>query len=326
MYSCLVAKNNEDKKMQSHRDHHIHELTTATIVDLLEKSAWKNDNQTITSANTNDDDLEEPDEQWIAINENTSGINAFSDITFDPHVKRILDVGGGKFDCNQNYMKHQKNIDLLVWDPYNRSQSHNDQIQAEVSKNKVDAVTSMSVLNVIPEADVRLAHINTLKAALVIGGKAYFKVWSGAQPLKGTYLPSATDAAYQANAYADRFLREIEIVFGMGNVKLDRNIPNLIVAVKTRESHTSEHDITRIKKKSEKECTLLSCIKEKSISHLYSRSNIFKLFSTHSSFIKKMEDDFIKNNRHANENLQHEYDKRYGLVLYKKDNGMRAPT
>ena len=32
----------------------------------------------------------------MAVGDNTEGTNAFSDIKFDNHVKRMLDVGGGK--------------------------------------------------------------------------------------------------------------------------------------------------------------------------------------------------------------------------------------
>lgn len=303
--------------MYSHQDHYIHELTVKTISNILENGAWKFDNQTITSAITDSIDKEEkdPDEKLVTIGENTNGIYAFSDITFDNEVKRILDVGGGKYDFNRNFLKRKKNIDLLIWDPYNRSSSHNKNVHAEVINNKVDAATSMSVLNVIPEPEVRLAHINTLKAALAIGGKAYFKIWSGKSPLQQSYLPSATESSYQANAYADRFLREIEIVFGIENVKMDKTIPNLIVAIKLTEDHTTQHDIIRIQKASEKELIFLTKVREKSISKLYSRDAILKLFSTNLSFFKKIEDEFIEQNRHIDSRLQREYDKNHGLVL-----------
>lgn len=301
--------------MPLHRDQYVHELPTKSILNILEHGAWSVDDQSITSAITNDNDLKEPDVQLMAIGENTAGINAFSDIKFTHNVKRVLDVGGGRYDCNRNYMRRERNIELLVWDPYNRTQTHNARIQAEVMGQKVDAVTSMSVLNVVPEVAVRLAHISTLKAALTLGGKAYFKIWPGEAPLKGTYLPSSTDTYYQANSYADRFLREIEIVFG--NARLDDSVPNLIVAVKLTESNTSQHDIALIQKKSEKELALLTRVREIEMSVLYSRNNIFKLFSANLSLYKKMEDDFIEQNRHSDPKLQHEYDQKYGLVLYK---------
>lgn len=303
--------------MHSHQDHYIHELTVDTILNILKNSAWKVENQTLTSAITDNNNIEEPDYEKLMLGENTSGINAFVDMSFDKSVKRVLDIGGGKYDCNRQYLQRTRDIDLLVWDPYNRPHSHNTCVQAAVESEKVDAATSMSVLNVIPDPEVRLAHINTLKAALIIGGKAYFKVWPGAIPLKGGYLPSATKSSYQANAYADRFLREIEIVFGIGNVRIDDTTPNLIIAIKQTEAHTSRSDIIHIQKKSENEAVILKKTKEKTVSYLYSRNNIFKLFSSNLSFIKKLEKEFVEQNRHHDPRLRNEYDKTRGLVLHR---------
>lgn len=304
--------------MRSHQDHYIHQLTVKTITTILKNGAWQAENQSITSAITNDNDLEKPNDHLRAIGENTAGTNAFSDVEFDHKVKRILDVGGGKYDSNRNYLKRERNIDLAVWDPYNRSSAHNNRVEKEVTSNPVDAVTSMSVLNVIPETEVRLAHISTLKAALILGGKAYFKIWPGEYPLQGSYLPAATEAYYQANAYADRFLREIELVFGRGQVKLDTRIPNLIIAVKSSEAQTSESGIILIQNASKKDLEKLSLIRERSIRLLYSRTNIFKLFSTNLSFFKKFETQFIEENRHSDSKIQREYDKARGLVLYNR--------
>lgn len=304
--------------MPLYQDRNIHELTVETISELLEKSAWKTDNQTITSAITNDNDLEDTHTISTTTVENTDGVSAFSDIKFDKRVKRVLDVGGGKYDCNCNYMQRTRNIELLVWDPYNRSSSHNTLVQTEVVHNNVDAATSMSVLNVISEPEARLAHINTLKAALVIGGKAYFKLYLGEPPLRGSYLPFITESYYQANSYADRFLREIEIVFGIGNVHIDKSVPNLIVAIKLTNNSTEQHDIVRILRNSQKESVLLSRIREKSMNVLCGRANIYQLLSTGLSFFKKLENQFIEQNRHMDSKLQQEHDKRYGLVLYKK--------
>lgn len=174
----------------------------------------------------------------------------FADLKFDRAVKRILDVGGGKYDCCHDYMK-SRGIDLLVWDPYNRSRKHNIDIQSSVTLESVDAATSMAVLNVIPELEVRLAHICTLKAALAIAGVAYFKVWPGEGLLKGSYKPTVNSygcPGYQANAYADRFLREVQLVFGLNNAKLHETIPNLIIARKISNDSTSQAEIELIQK------------------------------------------------------------------------------
>lgn len=78
----------------------------------------------------------------MAMDENTDGINAFADIKFDDGIKRILDVGGGKFACKVDYLR-EKNIQLLVWDPYNRSTEHNEIIRKQIIANRVDVATSI---------------------------------------------------------------------------------------------------------------------------------------------------------------------------------------
>ncbi|MHB1947879.1 MAG: hypothetical protein ACYCQI_07190 [Gammaproteobacteria bacterium] len=233
----------------------IHTLDSGKIFHILHSSAWKTLDQEITSAETNNDRNVEPDMKSIQLGENTCGVDAFADLTFDKTVKRILDVGGGKYDYCHDHMK-SRNIDLLVWDPYNRPKEHNLDIQKSVTNKKVDAATSMAVLNVIPEPEVRLAHICTLKEALVVNGVAYFKVWPGEGALKGSYKPTVNSyghPGYQANAHADRFLREVQIVFGLNNAKLHETIPNLIVAIKKSDEPTSKAEIELIQKLSTKD-------------------------------------------------------------------------
>lgn len=246
----------------------LHELNTAQILEILGNGQWKTSSQTITSAETNDNNLSTPDENWPQ-SENTAGVNAFHDIQFDKNVKRVLDVGGGKFDCNRDYLKTARNITLHVWDPYNRSTTHNLQVEHEIANSKVDAATSMSVLNVIPEVNVRLAHIVTVWKALNINGKAYFKIWPGEGILKGTYLPASTATSYQANAFFDRFIREIQIVFGINCVTIDKNIPNLIVATKKSDFHLSPKTIRRIKEISLNERKMLAKKQENSMDKIH---------------------------------------------------------
>lgn len=228
--------------MSSHHDHYIHDLSLNIILDILKDGEWKTANQAITHQNGSS----VPNKNWQLIDENISGINAFAGIDFGSGVKRMLDVGGGRHDNNKTYLKHDKQIELLVWDPFNRTQDHNDKIKADVLTNKVDAATSMSVLNVIAEPAVRLAHIVTLKAALRATGKAYFKIWPGDWPFHGSYFPVKTESAYQANAYANRFIREIEIVFGSNHVRAHESIPNLIVATKITNTPTSTEEVEHI--------------------------------------------------------------------------------
>ncbi len=207
----------------------IHTLNSGKIFHILQSGAWKTLGQEITSAETNNDRNAEPEMKNIEAGENACGVDAFADLKFDRTVKRALDVGGGKYDFCRDYMK-AKGIELLVWDPYNRPKVHNENVEKSVTNQNVDAATSMAVLNVIPESESRLAHICTLKEALVINGIAYFKIWPGEGTLKGSYKPTVNSygyPGYQANAYPDRFLREIQLVFGLSNVRLHETIPNL---------------------------------------------------------------------------------------------------
>lgn len=300
--------------MISHRESFIHDMTPERIAEIIQNDAWKVNNQSITSSVTNDNNLENIDHEWGEVEENTSGINAFADIQFDNDAKRILDVGGGRYDNNRKYMKRERDIELLVWDPFNRSQMHNTPVRESIEVQKADAATSMSVLNVIPEVESRLAHITTLKVAVKAGGMAYFKIWPGDKPLIGTYLPLFTSNSYQANSYADRFIREIEIVFGIGNVKIHDSIKNLIVAKKINEYHTDLNEIIPIQNKSKEEVMILDKRKADSINKLYCNEKIKKIFLTRHSFFKKVENDFIERYRHQYPGIQHEYDKRFGLI------------
>lgn len=141
---------------------YVHELDANIIITILKDSAFATCNQSITSSETNTYSPQYPNESLLEVGENTSGSEAFADLKFDSHVVRVLDIGGGKFDSNQHYMA-TRGIELLVWDPYNRPFEHNSEILTAISQQKAQAVTSMSVLNVIPEVETRLAHIYTEK-------------------------------------------------------------------------------------------------------------------------------------------------------------------
>jgi hypothetical protein len=231
-------------------EYFIHDLTSERIAVILQSSAWTTAQQEISSAETNNDCCPEPNLKNLAAGENTCGVDAFVDLEFGADVNMILDVGGGKFDVCRDYLQ-KRGIDLLVYDPYNRTQEHNEKIKWMVANQKVAAATSMSVLNVVAEPEARLAHICTLKDALQINGMAYFKMWPGEGELKGCYQPTVNSyghPGFQANAYADRFLREVQLVFGVENAMLHAAIPNLIVAKKITDEPTDKNEIECIQR------------------------------------------------------------------------------
>jgi len=65
--------------------------------------------------------------------------------------KRVLDYGGGKYNNFKDWLKENYNIDLLIYDPYNRTKEEND----HALENPIfDLVLCSNVLNVIKEEEV----------------------------------------------------------------------------------------------------------------------------------------------------------------------------
>jgi len=73
-----------------------------------------------------------------------------------------LDIGGGKYDLMTEALK-EKGVDNLIFDPYNRSQKHNDDVLMICRQFGADTVTIFNVLNVIKEYEMQ---INVLNLAL----------------------------------------------------------------------------------------------------------------------------------------------------------------
>lgn len=299
--------------MRSHHDEFLHEIRSEDILFILKTGQWQAYNHEVSSALTNTNDHVVLDEQAIESIENTSGIDAYRDIAFDQHVKRVLDVGGGKYDCNRNHMRDKKKINLLVWDPFNRSSHHNTDVQNDVTQSRVDAAVSMSVLNVVPDIKSRLAHIATVWASLKNGGKAYFKIWPGEDLFRGTYLPIEAESYYQANAFSDRFNREIQVVFGDLNVRIDDCVPNLVVAIKANNRYLTVEQIESIQESSKNDMQVLSQIRQSSVEKLFKRE--YGLMKYSALFFKRFEDEMIEENRHQNAEFQKTYDKKFGLMM-----------
>jgi len=233
------------------RKNYLSEFSADEIIAMLKHTAWRIPDQTVSSASTNtmfkDSEQAQFENAKKHPKENTSGVVAFSDIPFIGGIMRVLDVGGGQSDQNKDYMARTKGVELLVWDPFNRSDQHNKAVKRSIKLQLADAATSMSILNVIPNIEARLAHITTVMQATKVGGFCYFKVWSGEGENKGTGVAIETSEAYQANAPAKRFLNEIRAVFGLENVYLDEMVQNLIVAKKCTDNLPAVGEIEKIR-------------------------------------------------------------------------------
>jgi hypothetical protein len=85
-----------------------------------------------------------------------------------------FDIGGGKYDLMTKKLL-EKNVTNLVFDPYNRSQEHNEQILSICRRFLADTVTIFNVLNVIEEYDIQIAVLNLALEMLKDGGMLYVR-------------------------------------------------------------------------------------------------------------------------------------------------------
>lgn len=81
-----------------------------------------------------------------------------------------LDIGGGKYDLMTDALK-EKGVENLVYDPYNRSMEHNNNVINTVLRmDGVHSVTIFNVLNVIRERTIQSEVLFLAKSALKLGG------------------------------------------------------------------------------------------------------------------------------------------------------------
>lgn len=86
-----------------------------------------------------------------------------------------LDIGGGKYDLMTEALK-EKGVENLVYDPYNKSQEHNDNVMDRVSRmHGVHTVTIFNVLNVIKEREIQIEALKLAYNALKLGGMVFVR-------------------------------------------------------------------------------------------------------------------------------------------------------
>lgn len=121
----------------------------------------------------------------------------------------VVDFGGGKFDNAVNYLK-DKDVTLLVYDPYNRSAEHNKEVLRILKEHGgADAAVNSNVLNVIKEPEAREAVLRNIKKITKSGAPVYITVYEG----KGDGAEGATKSGYQLNRKTQDYMEEIQEVF-----------------------------------------------------------------------------------------------------------------
>lgn len=170
--------------------------------------------ETISEDSVEDDvyeDIKEIGQEFTS--ENTS-INSkkvpavFKMVHFEPGTVNC-DFGGGKFNTAAEYLE-QYDVVNLVYDPYNRSSEHNQEVIRLIREHGgADTATCSNVLNVIKEPEVRQNVLKNISKLVKSGGTVYITVYEG----KGNNAEGPTKSGYQLNRKTADYLEEIQQVF-----------------------------------------------------------------------------------------------------------------
>lgn len=139
--------------------------------------------------------------------------------------QRVVDIGGGRFDNAVEDLAKQ-DVELQVYDPFNRAPEHNQAVKELIADGGADIAVSNNVLNVIEEPENIKRVVQQAENAVKPGDKAYFTVYVGDKSGKG----KVTSKGYQRNEPTSAYVSRIEEVFGKGNVTFKGD---LITATKT---------------------------------------------------------------------------------------------
>lgn len=140
----------------------------------------------------------------------------FKIIHFDNNTIN-LDYGGGRFETATNFLKTM-GVKNLVYDPYNRSSSHNRDVLDEIKEEGgADTATCNNVLNVIAEKESRMRVIKNIHHLLKDDGKAYFCIYKG----DGSQIPKETKSGFQNNIPTKAYVPEIQEVFSKVSITKD---------------------------------------------------------------------------------------------------------
>ena len=118
-----------------------------------------------------------------------------------------LDLGGGKFDNQTEYLK-SKGVNSRVYDPFNRPIDYNADTVKEYANGQSDTVTLANVLNVIPEQENQEKVLRQAENALKDGGKVYITTYVDAKIESGE-----TSAGYQHHQDLTKYLPMVQRVF-----------------------------------------------------------------------------------------------------------------
>lgn len=174
-----------------------------SFADLLEKSDFVKD-QSVTSKNTSINGNKLP--KVFTLVESKYG--------WEPDTIN-LDIGGGRYDNATEYLKAYK-VDNLIFDPFNRSEDHNNSVLSTLLERKADTVTLSNVLCVIPERDIQDRLLQMAFDHLRPGGILYLTVYEGDRTGNGRMTGKDQ---WQEHRRIRDYLGQVNRVFGVSEVK-----------------------------------------------------------------------------------------------------------
>lgn len=125
-----------------------------------------------------------------------------------------LDIGGGRFDNSIDYFKKLE-VELLVYDPFNRTHEHNAKVVTFISHRKCDGVMVNNVLNVIAEKENRKHVIEQAYQSLKENGFAFFLTYQGDKSgISKITKQTKKSNCFQMNQKTIYYLDEIKSIFG----------------------------------------------------------------------------------------------------------------
>jgi hypothetical protein len=150
--------------------------------------------------------LQPADSRATSTNILPRGLRELSELGIGVQGGVNLDVGGGRFDTGTRALQEQ-GIENLVWDPYWKSQEHNDSVLARVgAQGGADSATLLNVLNVIENPAERAQAVQRAYGALRPGGKLLVQVYEGNKSGVGGPTPKG----WQENRGIGSYRTEVE--------------------------------------------------------------------------------------------------------------------
>lgn len=134
-----------------------------------------------------------------------------------------LDFGGGKYDTATEYLK-TKDVENLIYDPFNRSKEHNAEVINRLFDKGADSCTLSNVLNVIDNKDARISALLGAWGLMKKGAILWVTAYEGDR--SGIGRETKKDC-WQNNMKLGDYYPEVYEVFGNAHV-----LGGMIIAVK----------------------------------------------------------------------------------------------